>query len=260
MKTTHPTRLFATVAALAIGLAVTLPTTAAAADAPPDLSGSWGQKMVQTAVTQLPLIGETVSQTKSWMLVDVEQEGREVTWSTEVCQAQVDGDVDAVQTILPEGFADAIPNPERTGELTRTDDGEWRLEIDRETMVMGARLRNPESENLPDSPDAPTVVDADDDGHPGVTIRMEGMLGGRLSIVQRARDSYLGTEVTDQRIRGTVDWMTEREIIESSNPLLGSDLATDPHPEAARSYFEMKRIDADASCKDLMEQRGELFE
>lgn len=259
MRSSRPTRLLITAATLAVGLACSVSTATAADDAPPDLSGHWGQKMVQTAVTQLPVVGEAVSQTTSWMLVDVEQEGREVTWSTEVCEAQVDGDVDAVQTILPEGFVDAVPSPERTGELTRTDDGDWRLEIDRETMVMGARLRNPASENLPDSPDAPTVVDADDDGHPGVTIRMEGMLGGRLSIVQRARDSYLGTEVTDQHVRGTVDWTTEREILESSNPLLGSDLATKPHPEDARSYFEMSRIGADTSCKELMEQRGELF-
>lgn len=253
---THP---FATVAAIALGLAVTLPTTADATESPPDLSGHWGQKMVQTAVTQLPLVGETVSRTQSWMLVDVEQEGRQMTWSTEVCQVQIDGEVDAVETILPEGFVDAVPTPERTGELTRTDEGDWRLDIDEQTTIMGARLRNPESENLPTSPDAPTVVDADDDGHPGVTIRMEGMLGGRLSIVQRARDSYFGTEVTDQHVRGTVDWMTERQILESSNPLLSTDLATTPHPEDARSYFEMRRIDADASCRDLMEQRSELF-
>ena len=252
-------------ALLAIAIVVSLPTVASAqqqGDALPDLSGHWAKKVVQTSITKLPLVGKVTSQTISYLVFDATQEGDRVSWRPTTCDVRIDSDVDVVRTVLPDKFVDAVPSLTRTGRILPAD-GEGngpRLEIAPATMVMGANLRSPSDEKLPQSSDARPVVDGDRDGHPGVTIRIEGMLDGKMYIVQRGTDSYTAPLDGDAtRIRGLVDWQSERSVLKSTNPLIGSGPTTNPHPKAERSWFEMVRLDESMSCSEMMSRRSDLF-
>ena len=261
-----PSRIAPLAAALvALAIAVGLPTVASAqqqGDDLPDLSGQWAQKVVQTSITKLPLVGKVTSQTISYLVFEATQEGDRVTWSPTTCDVRIDSDVDVVRTVLPDKFVDAVPSLTRTGRILPAD-GQGngpRLEIEPATMVMGANLRSPTHESLPNSSDARPVVDGDRDGHPGVTIRIEGMLDGKMYIVQRGTDSYTAALDGDgRRIRGLVDWKAERSVLKSTNPLIGSGPETNPPPKAERSWFEMVRLDEKTSCSEMMSRRKELF-
>ena len=219
-------------------------------EALPELGGWWAQKMVLTAVSDPPFVGTVTNETINYLLIRVTQDGRQLTLKSQVCDVDVDSDFTKVRTIIPDAFADALPDSTRTGELTRRDN-RWRLEVDRVLNVVGARLREPTSERLPTSADDPRVVDGDDDGRPGLTVKIRGMVNGKIFVVQRGWDAYSGTIFSEERIRGDVRWSTEQKVLGSTSIFLGDQPPTEPHEDADRSFFEMVRLDGSPSCSDV---------
>ena len=65
-------------------------------------------------------------------------------------------------------------------------------------QVQGAHLVMPNSEALPADAADPRVFDQDQDGLPGVTVLIEGILDGSVQVVQR----------THTRMVGTPEWRT----------------------------------------------------
>ncbi len=244
---------------LAVAVATTLPGSVAAEDSPPDISGRWAQKVVLTSVVDLPLIGQITSTTTSYLTVDTDQDDRRVTWAPTTCDITLDSNSSAVDTVLPDRFVEAVPTPERTGRIEEADD-ESRLTIQEAVTLMGAELEDPADDPLPTSPDAPEVTDDDGDGRPGVSVKLEGLLGGWLYVVRRSRDSYSGTITPGGSIRGLVDWKTEQNVLESTNPLLSDGPTPEPYPDPEYSWFVMQRVSESVDCEDVLSRKDELFE
>jgi hypothetical protein len=224
-----------------------------------DLTGRWAHRTVQTSLTKLPVGGQVESRTVTHRITDIEHAGDSATLEVDVCHSRIDSNTDRIQTRLPDAFIDSIPNSERRATLT-TRDGLPHLEASRTCSVRGADLEAPSSGSLPTSSDAPTVVDGDGDGHPGVTVSVEGMIEGDLYLVQRGCDSFRGRIISPDRIRGTVDWTTEQKVLESTSMFLGDKPPSRPHPDDQKSFFEMVRVDQKTTCEDLVESPDTYFD
>jgi hypothetical protein len=143
--------------------------------------------------------------------------------------------------------------------VTRRNDG-WGIEVDKSLSVLGASLRAPATETLPTNPDDPRITDPDDDGHPGVTIRIEGIVSGEMYIVQRAHDAYRGEIVDNSRIRGRVAWKTKQVVLDSNSMFLGNQPDNRPHPNAAKSHFTMVWASEQTDCKEIVSRQDKLFD
>jgi len=246
-------------ALLLLGLVVAArPAESSGASDPPDLSGKWAQKVVMTSLSEPPIIGTVTTWTTTYMYWEIRQQGRALELQPETCDVSVREDSSMVTTRLPDRFAEALPDRPRRGRITE-EDGTTLLTIERSDRVLGARVREPRSETLPDSTDDARLVDADGDGHPGVTIEVEGIIDGSLYIVQRAWDRYRGRIESSSRIEGTIEWAMEQRVVDSTSVFLNSQPPTRPHPDASEQSFEMVRVDSDLDCRELLERADELF-
>ncbi len=223
-----------------------------------DLTGRWAHRSTQTSLAELPVGGEVEARTLTYRLSDLEHDGEASHLSIEVCETRIESDTDRVETRIPGAFVEAIPRQERPIELTARG-GTVHLRAPRRCSVRGADLDDPAADPLPTSPDAPAVVDEDGDGHPGVTIAIEGMVSGELYLVQRGCDRFTGEVVSADRIRGTVDWESEQETLDSTSMFLGAKPPSRPHPDEQKSTFEMVRVDGQTNCEELMDDPARYF-
>lgn len=224
-----------------------------------DLSGTWAEKSVQTSVTDIPIVGEVEARTITHRRIQIEEGGETVELRSELCGTKIESNSDAVRTVIPDAYIESAPTQERTGRLRLEEDGRMTYRIPRNCGVRGANLADPAEGELPTEPGDDRVVDGDDDGHPGVTVRVEGTISGRMSLVQRGCDAYRGLVRGSDRIRGTVEWSTEQEVLEANSMFLRRKTAPKPHPNPERSWFEMARVSESTDCAEILERSDELF-
>lgn len=243
--------------ALSLLVAGPTPTGAEPTDLP-DLEGRWAQRFVQTAIADPPIIGKTTSWMYSYYIVEVRQQGQEVTLWSHPCDFTIESDAPFVRTTFPAKFVRAVPDNRRTGTLRRTDNG-VELAVDRHTVVLGANLRHKTAEQLPDSPEDHRIIDDDRDGHPGVTVKIEGLLNADVYVVQRGWDRYTASPTSDSRLRGLVDWNAEQRVVGSTSIFIRKTPPIEPHSDPERSYVEMVRLPDGAKCRDLERRKSSLF-
>ncbi|QDG54143.1 hypothetical protein FIV42_26395 [Persicimonas caeni] len=126
------------------------------------------------------------------------------------------------------------------------------------SKVLGANL-DAEADKLPRKKSDPRVIDGDKDGHPGMTVRVSGLIDGELYLLQKSWDRLWGKMLGDGRIVGRIKWRTEQVVLDSTSRLLGDPPESKPHPDPKQSYFRMKRVTAQTSCADIVKTQKELF-
>lgn len=224
-----------------------------------ELSGTWAAKSVQTSVTDIPVVGEVEAETITHRRITLEQRGATVELRSELCKSAIQSNSSSVRTVIPDAYIDSAEVQERDAALQLGDRGRLRMRVPRTCGVRGAELSDPAEDELPTEPDDSRVVDGDGDGRPGVTIRVEGTISGRMSLVQRGCDAYEGIVRSRDRIRGTVEWSTEQEVLAANSMLLRGKTAAKPHPNPERSWFVMTRVTESATCEEIVERSAELF-
>lgn len=217
----------------------------------PDLSGTWAQKIVLSSVSDPPVVGTVKSTTTTYLLYEIRQRDREVEIERTICDVQMESDSSMVEPELPNLFVDALPEEDRAGRIDR-EGGSAVLVVERSESVLGADLRAPISERLPTSAEDSRVTDVDGDGEPGATVRIRGIVSGEIYVVQRAWNRFRGRLDSTGRIAGRVEWQLDQEVVGSSSIFLRNQPPTRPHPDGAKSYFEMVRVDSGATCSELM--------
>jgi hypothetical protein len=112
---------------------------------------------------------------------------------------------------------------------------------------------------LPTSATDPSVVDEDGDGHPGITVNLNGALvSGSLYTVQEQTTSVRAIAVAADRVEGSLAFSSIQSVLGSSpaslsdpTTLVGAALTkpgtTHPDPTPCNSSFAMVKI-ADASA------------
>lgn len=225
---------------------------------PGALTGTWAQKVVNSSISDVPIVGEVSTDSIGYLIVDIQQHGSELRMSSRVCDLHIVSSVSKVRTVVPRSFIDAIDEDVRSARVHQ-DAGTWRFTAPKRVTTLGVRLRNREYETLPSEPDDPRVLDPDRDGHPGMTLRIEGVISGELYVVQRAWDVMNGVVRHGRFIDGLIDWGNDQALLDSTSIFLGDQPPSRPHPDASRSYFRSTKVDQDTSCRDVVAHKKKLF-
>lgn len=227
-------------------------------DTPPDLNGTWAQKQVHASLSKVPVVGDIRSTTTSVLLMRVTQDGRKLEMNVEACDVRIKSDVKQIKTLIPTAMVEALGVMKLTATLV-PGNRYWRFEQDESVSVLGAKLKNPASDELPTWSRDYRVEDSDNDGNPGVTVRIDGIIDGAIYLVQRSITQLRGLVVAADHVRGKVDWDTEQTILGATTRLLENQPGTRPDPDSARSYFTMKRVGKTTTCNDLRKTSAKLF-
>ena len=227
-----------------------------------NLSGVWAMVQITSEIVDIPIVGNRTRTTTTHLRLIMEQNDDTLSVLETNCGTNIDDGTMMVNTTIPDAFLDSLGATERTARLelvsgtdpaTGTPSLERRIVFQWNTQVLGARLEDPENEALPMDEADPRVFDQDNDGHPGMTVRVEimGLIGGEVYVVQRNRNRLIGTVISPGFIRGTIEWETEQVILGASSPFLegGGQGAPDPHP--GRNFFLARRIDPMFDCADI---------
>lgn len=226
-------------------LAAALPPRPAIASA--DLSGRWVVAQLATTVAEVPVIGKIYATTRTVTLHDLDHEGDRLHGAGTLCQLELDSGSRLVTATLPEAFKRSLPRPVVDARLARNDDGDLTIRQGRRTVVVGAKLDEPLEDPLPRRPADETVHDQDRDGHPGVTIAIEGIVDGEIYVAQRSWTALSGSQVGREGFAGRLYHDSEQSILEATSSML--DDPPEQRPLPAKSWFRMTRLGEAASCK-----------
>jgi hypothetical protein len=228
--------------------------------AQPDLSGSWAQLQVTSSLSSVPLIGAVTLKTLTVLRLEAQQRGLDLTVTFEPCTVESESSTPFFRVIFPEAFVKNMGIAIKPARLEPSGDG-FRFFQPQFTQVRGVRLQDPEKDPLPTDPNDPRIFDQDNDGKPGMTIRVNvlGFLEGEIYIIQRDWNSLRSTVLTPTIIDGLIEWGSDQVVIGASNPLLQSQSENTPDPKPENSYFRTTRIDAKADCAQILKDRDKLF-
>ena len=260
----------ATLCALALS---PLLSTAAAAQAPPEqpapakpappawpqVAGTWAQYLETASITDVPIIGDVMSWTRTWIIWEIEQQGADLTITETICHIDIRSESKRVKTILPRGFIQATSGTLRECKLSRDADGTVRFTQPRIYAIRGVRLKDARREKLPEDDDDKRIIDADHDGHPGLTVQVRGIIDGQLYVVQRSWSELYGTVYGTDRIDGRVKWSSEQSVVGASSVFLSSNPDSRPAPRASRHFFKTRRVKPGTSCAEVLKQHKTLF-
>lgn len=214
----------------------------------PDLQGRWIKELVLTSTYRIALVTRFTNTATTHLLVDIEQEGRELEFKTQVCRIELDDTAPGFRPEISDDFRRSLPEGRRRATLTPRN-GEWAIQVHRAWDVQGVRMSDPDHESLPDSPDDPRVFDQEGDGRPGFTVAIHGPLGGTIQLARRNWDHLSGRVHNPDSISGKVIWQSEQVVLDASRRLLRTSPTTTP--DLDRSTFRMRRIPPNTTCDDL---------
>ena len=225
-----------------------------------DLTGTWARLQVTTSLSTVPLLGEVESKTTGIVLLRVSRSGTdEFALEERICGVKNETVGGLVKTTFPRGFLRALSGQRKRARLVRTADGSVRYEELYDVRVGGAHLQNPRTEALPEKPEDPRIVDADGDGRPGLTLHVEGIVGGEVYIVQRDASELSGAVVSNNRISGRVLWASEQRVLGASRAILRANPEARPHPDDRANRFRMRRVPSRATCAEVRARAPRLF-
>lgn len=221
----------------------------------PDLTGTWALFQVISDYWEAPLLGERSRRICQIAKIWVDQDGANlVLTSEEICTMIFDMGTSLVQISVTPAFLNAVRIGPVKGRLSQSGKTII-LEIPEFVVVNGAILSDPDRDPLPSTADDPRLVDLDGDGKPGVTvkIRVFGLIPGETYVVQRLRQSYRGTVVENDLVRGTIFWVDEQVTLGASASFFLLSGKGRPDPDPNRSFFVMRRISGNETCEELSE-------
>jgi hypothetical protein len=235
-------------------------TSSLQAQAVLDLSGVWAMVQITSETVRIPIVGERTRTTATHLRLIIEQNDDDLSILETHCATNIDDGTTMVNTTIPDAFLHALGVTERAAHLELMSDTDRstgkpsynrRIVFSWNTQVLGARLEDPDNEALPVDEADPRVFDQDNDGHPGMTVRVEimGLISGDVYVVQRNR--LIGTVISPGFIQGTIEWETEQVILGASSPFLASGGQGTPDPDPQRNFFLARRIDPLLDCADI---------
>jgi len=230
--------------------------------ADPDLSGVWAMVQITSEIVRIPIVGERIRTTTTHLRLIIERNNDGFSVSETHCAASIDDGTMMAKTTIPDAFQRALGVTERAAHFVPASDVDQPADDDASaprivfpwnTQLLGVRLDDPENDALPSDATDPRVFDQDNDGHPGMTVRVEimGLISGEVYVVQRNRNRLVGTVVSAGFIQGTIEWETDQVILGASSPFLASGSQGSPDPDPERNFFLAKRIDPALHCADI---------
>jgi hypothetical protein len=213
---------------------------------------------VQARLSDIPMVGQVTTTARSLSLVRLTQEGQSLVLAEQLCALKFhSSSPDAVTRLSPD-LPRYLPRQRRQAGLRWTR-GRWELAAPRHARVFGARLDPAATAPLPTDAGDPRVEDLDRDGLPGLSVTIDGLVKGRIGLVQRAWTSLRGIVRSPDRVVGLIDGDREERILTVTNPLLRLPVPSQRHPDKARHHFTLQRVDAATTCPRLLAAADRLF-
>jgi len=223
----------------------------------PAVEGVYAQMLVYAAINDIPAVGPTPGTTTTIQRVVVQRTDTALAMTAEPCAIEVDNGTPVIKTIIPAAFLASLGASERTGSLVFSA-GQWRFVQDTELQLRGVKLDQPETDALPTDASDPRVWDQDQDGKPGVTVRITGLTDGEVYVVQRDIHALDGV-VQGDFVDGSTEWSVEQVVLGSDNPILNVQTVSTKNPDAKASRFRSTRISSSTDCAAILAQRDQLF-
>lgn len=139
----------------------------------PDISGSYRFVLTSEVTSQTPDEDPTTSVTRVDGVLDIEQYDGDLVVYLDLCDVILP-EVSGRQPSLDAAVVRTAEIPAFNGRLERGTDGTLGLRTDEAAVVFGARLADPLGEALPVDDEDGRLDDVDNDGKPGVTVKVSG--------------------------------------------------------------------------------------
>lgn len=214
--------------------------------------GTYAQRLVFSNISELPIVGKSRTIANSDRIVQLVKDGSTYKLLERTCRLRVVSD-GPLKVSFPDQNIQAMAPTVSTVTLNESEEG---LVITRpaQAEIIGARL-NDQNEALPLKDSDPRIVDADQDGKPGLTATAEaGPLKGQLYMVQRSISSYEVFEQEAGVFSGLLQDRTEQVVVGTSSFLLNAakgKLALTPDPDPNQSRVLFIKAEDTISCADL---------
>jgi hypothetical protein len=216
-------------------------------------SGRWSLYSIIATGAKVPVIGIVESRTKIVSLFDLTFDGQRLYGEGKLCGMNVNSGTNLIKTIFPDSFLKSIPRPQLDAQLIYRDKT-WHFYQSRQYMVVGAVLKNKQTDRLPNTASDPRVFDQDKDGNPGVTILVDGLVKGSIFVAQRTWTALSGTLRAPGLFMGTVEHGNEQNILDATASYLKYSLELKPAVD--RSFFYLTRMSKQATCDQALIAAG----
>lgn len=222
-----------------------------------DLSGTWVLETIGAQTVTAPTYPNPFHlKSIGVILVQVSQTGTDVTLTGHYCDRLQDDDPKNPAKVIVLDPWRLTPFPiQRSGSFAPDGSGRLVLTLPIAYEVAGADLANPATDPLPTDPTDPRLVDTDNDGYPGISVGLSGLITGTLRSVQRQSTVLRGLAVAANRVEGGMVFQSDQSIVASDPPNIKSLYSlsvSSPDPAACSSSFVMVKVseDADAGVVD----------
>ncbi len=239
-----PARIFS----LLLTCSLLTSSAAAAEPAIPDLAGTWSGITVATMNSRIGPIGGFRTSTTSRLILEIEQEGKNLEISVHTCSVEMNSTNPVVKTSLSDAFVGSLGVVVRPA-MIREKDGTFEFVVYRQYSAQGVRLRDLEYETLPEDRSDPRITDQDNDGNPGFTVTVSGLVSGEVYVIQRGWDYLSGPIEDDNHIEGHIQWHSEQRVVAASRSLLNREPSLKRDDDKSRNYFEMTRVEEGSRCQ-----------
>lgn len=209
----------------------------------PDVSGIWNVEVATVGIAKIPVVGEIRTTTRSGLSVRIIQNGDQLELVGTTEYIRIESSSSVVRTIIPDAFVRSIPEMRRKGHLRRTGRG-YQMFFPQHWEVTGANLSDPARESLPTSSSDRRVIDQDGDGHPGVTVKVEGVVSGDIYVIQRGWDEWtidVPSGENKESLRGSIRWGMEQVILDATSRLLKRPPETRPDHNQSTLRFHRQQ-------------------
>jgi hypothetical protein len=226
---------------------------------PGAMSGTFALKLQSTTQTELPLLGKVTGGGDSYALVfrDYDMSDQTYTQETKLCGGLIRSE--NTDSTLPDESWQKVPQME--SKQTDLRDGEGYLAVAGYIELWGlTNMDDPWNDPMPkdefeaeEEPFAEQIVDMDEDGYPGMTIQVEGIVSGDFYFIQRKKANLEGIIVDEDRTFGLQVTHFEQTILGTTSGPTQQGYPQEPHPDPRQSWFEEIRLPSGSSCDDVMQ-------
>lgn len=227
-----------------------------------DVSGTWA--VVETSIARVsqPLNSEQIS--RNLYTFEILQKGDMLQIVEHTCDIEVD-DATGIETtrMLPALFPRIAPL-DRGGSLVADGSGKFTFTTLPGIHLRGVTMNDPANDPMPDRDGgvAPGVVidDTDMDGHPGITLLLDGLLRGQAYVVQRDHNQYTATQTSPDQIDGHNMWGSEQVYLGSDpSSIANLNIQATPDPDASKHVVMLVRVPAGSDCSYVVTNQCQLF-
>ena len=229
--------------------------------APGELAGTFGLKMQITTQTNLPVIGLVTGGGDTYLLVQRTWDEASQTYSQtqEVCGGRIVSETST--STLPLESWQAVPAEPPSSLTVNDSEGFFALEGHIELWGLEREaFEDPYTDALPidhlealEAPHAGRIIDMDEDGQPGMTINVDGLVTGDFYFIQRKIAAITGVVLGPDRIVGLNDTSFEQVILGASDAPVQQGFPQMKHPDPKQSWTEEVRLPEGAGCEEVLQ-------